>query len=83
MPISWYRDLSIIIFNSIAILVLIFTAVILYLTWRRMAVILENVARTTEIMENLSQKVITPLMRVFDIINIARCFIWRGKHGNK
>ncbi len=83
MNIVWFRDLTIIIFNLVAVFVLIFTAIILYLTWKRMAVILENVRTTTQIMEEISTG-IKPLLQIISVFNILKGFIKKqgGAHGD-
>ncbi len=91
MPITWYRDLTIIIFGLVATLVLIFSAILWYLFWKRTATILENVDKTTKIMEEISSRIASPLSRMIGIFQLVAGIVdiisslfkkQGGKHGD-
>ncbi len=76
MSIDWFRDLVISIFGLVAAGVLIFIAVLLFLLYRRVRVILDSVKATSKTIQGLSSyvgdEVVKPVIEVAAIIQGVR-----------
>jgi len=76
MSIDWFRDLVICIFGLVAAGVLIFIAVLLFLLYRRVRVILDSVKATSKTIQGLSSyvgdEVVKPVIEVAAIIQGVR-----------
>jgi len=76
MSIDWFRDLIICIFGLVAAGVLIFIAVLLFLLYRRVRVILDSVKATSKTIQGLSSyvgdEVVKPVIEVAAIIQGVR-----------
>ena len=76
MSIDWFRDLIICIFGLVAAGVLIFIAVLSFLLYRRVRVILDSVKATSKTIQGLSSyvgdEVVKPVIEVAAIIQGIR-----------
>jgi len=76
MGIDWFRDLIICIFGVVAAGVLIFIAVLLFLLYRRVRVILDSVKATSRTIQGISSyvgdEVVKPVIEVAAIIQGVR-----------
>ena len=76
MGIDWFRDLSICIFGLVAAGVFIFIAVLLFLLYRRVRVILDSVKATSRTIQGISSyvgdEVVKPVIEVAAIIQGIR-----------
>ena len=76
MSIDWFRDLVICIFGLVAAGVLIFIAVLSFLLYRRVRVILDSVKATSKTIQGLSSyvgdEVVKPVIEVAAIIQGVR-----------
>lgn len=76
MSIDWFRDLVISIFGLVAAGVLIFVAVLLFLLYRRVRVILDSVKATSKTIQGISSyvgdEVVKPVIEVAAIIQGIR-----------
>ncbi len=76
MSIDWFRDLAISIFGLVAAGVLIFIAVLSFLLYRRVRVILDSVKATSKTIQGISSyvgdEVVKPVIEVAAIIQGIR-----------
>ena len=76
MGIDWFRDLVICIFGLVAAGVFIFIAVLLFLLYRRVRVILDSVKATSRTIQGISSyvgdEVVKPVIEVAAIIQGIR-----------
>ena len=76
MDIDWFRDLIICIFGLVAAGVLIFIAVLLFLLYRRVRVILDSVKATSRTIQGISSyvgdEVVKPVIEVAALIQGIR-----------
>jgi len=76
MGIDWFRDLSICIFGLVAAGVFIFIAVLLFLLYRRVRVILDSVKATSRTIQGISSyvgdEVVKPVIEVAALIQGIR-----------
>ncbi len=76
MSIDWFRDLVISIFGLVAAGVLIFVAVLSFLLYRRVRVILDSVKATSKTIQGISSyvgdEVVKPVIEVAAIIQGIR-----------
>ena len=76
MSIDWFRDLVICISGLVAVGVLIFVAVLLYLMYRRVMPILDSVKATSKTVQGISSYVgdeaVKPVIQVVAIIQGIR-----------
>ncbi len=76
MSIDWFRDLIICIFGLVAAGVLIFIAVLLFLLYRRVRVILDSVKATSKTIQGISSyvgdEVVKPVIEVAAIVQGIR-----------
>lgn len=70
MPITWYRDLVVIVSGLVAVGVLIYIAVLLNRLSRKLGPILDSVESTTKVLEQMSAQVVNPMVQIMAIIQL-------------